>query len=77
MENIPFQDRVASVQIQDDNHLTQKTLGVLRKADEDVFTFQVETPETKNILTMRNVLSAIATLFDPLQFLAPFTEQKF
>ena len=64
---------MASLQIQDENLPAQKTLGVLWKADEDTFTFQVEIPETKGNLTKRGVLSSIATLFDPLQFLAPFT----
>ena len=38
------------------------------EAKRDVFTFQVQQP-----LANRNVLSSIASLFDPLQFLAPFT----
>ena len=51
-----------------------KTLGVMWEAKRDVFTFQVQQPLVDNKpLTNRNVLSAIASLFDPLQFLAPFT----
>ena len=73
LKDIPYEDKLASLQIEHGNLPAQKTLGVLWKAEEDVFTFQVEIPETKGNLTKRNVLSAIATLFDPLQFLAPFT----
>ncbi|XP_028416851.1 uncharacterized protein LOC114541063 [Dendronephthya gigantea] len=73
LKNVPFEDRSASLQINDENLPAQKTSGVLWKTKEDIFTFKVEIPETKGSLTKRNVLSAIATLFDPLQFLAPFT----
>jgi hypothetical protein len=40
-----------------------------------MFTFQVEITETRGNLTKRSVLSAIATLFDPFQFLARFIER--
>lgn len=44
------------------------------EAERDVFTFQVQQPLINNKApNKRNVLSAIASLFDPLQFLAPFT----
>lgn len=44
------------------------------EAERDVFTFQVQQPLINNkAQTKRNVLCAIASLFDPLQFLAPFT----
>ncbi len=73
LKDILYEDKLASLQIEHGNLPAQKTLGVLWRAEEDVFTFQVEIPETKGNLTKRNVLSAIATLIDPLQFLAPFT----
>ena len=41
-------------------------------AERDVFIFQVEPPDDSKAPTKRNVLSAVASLFDPLQFLAPF-----
>ena len=41
-------------------------------AETDTFTFQVKLP-TNSPPTKRNVLSCIASLFDPLQFLSPFT----
>ena len=45
---------------------------MLSKSQEDVFTFKVKRP-TESPTTKRNVLSTIATLFDLLQLLAPFT----
>ena len=44
------------------------------EAERDVFTFQVQQPLINDKApTKRHVLSAIASLFDPLQFSAPFT----
>ena len=51
---------------------TQKTLGVTWNAETDTFTFQVQ-PPTNSMSTKRSVLSCTASLFDPLQFLSPFT----
>ena len=51
----------------------QKSLGVWWLADQDVFTFKESAPENSMSYTKRNVLKKIATLFDPIGFLAPFT----
>jgi hypothetical protein len=40
---------------------------MIRKPENDVFTFDVEIPETKETTTKRQALRAISTLFDPLQ----------
>lgn len=66
LKEVPFEEKSASLQIEDENRLA----GVLWNA-EDVFTFKVDIREIKGNLTKRSVLSAIATLFDPLQCLAP------
>jgi hypothetical protein len=50
-----------------------KTLGVLWQADNDIFTFKTNPPDVNFKFTKRNFLSKIATLFDPLGFIAPFT----
>jgi hypothetical protein len=71
LKDVPYVDKLASLQIQDEDLLAHKTLGVLWKAEEDTFRFKVDVPETKGNQTKRSVLSAIAALFDPLQFLAP------
>ncbi|XP_078355671.1 uncharacterized protein LOC144640376 [Oculina patagonica] len=74
IEDIPKEDRLPTLAINKDDLPKTKTLGVMWEAQRDVFTFQVEQPlvDSKKP-TKRNVLSAIASLFDPLQFLAPFT----
>ena len=73
IEDIPPEDRLSSLEITGALLPTQKTLGVLWKADKDVFSFQAKAVEPCKTPTKRNVLSGIARLFDPLQFLAPFT----
>jgi len=50
-----------------------KTLGVTWLPEEDVFTFKANPPEETFQFTKRNFLRKIATLFDPIGFLAPFT----
>ena len=75
LEDVPEEDRQPGLEIREDGRPTGKvkTLGVTWKSENDVFTFNVEIPEIKEITTKREVLSAISTLFDPLQFLSPFT----
>ena len=72
IEEIPSDNRLPGVEITDKSLPTLKTLGVLWKSQEDAFTFKVKQPKEVDP-TKRNVLSAIATVFDPLQLLAPFT----
>lgn len=68
-----LEDRLSTLEISEDELPKTKTLRVMWEANKDVFTFQVEPPNVNKVPTKRNVLSAIAGLFDPLQFLAPFT----
>ena len=72
IEEIPSDNRLPGMEITDKSLPTLKTLGLLWKSQEDAFTFKVKQPKEEDP-TKRNVLSAIATLFDPLQLLAPFT----
>ena len=51
---------------------TVKTLGITWLPEQDVFTFKANPPEENFQLTKRNFLKRIATLFDPVGFLAPF-----
>jgi hypothetical protein len=75
LEDVPEEDRQPGLEIREDGRSTGKvkTLGVTWKSENDVFTFNVEIPEIKDITMKREVLSAISTLFDPLQCLSPFT----
>jgi len=50
-----------------------KTLGVLWCPMKDVFKFQVNLPTKSNDHTKRSFLRKIATLFDPLGLLLPYT----
>ena len=63
-----------TLELEKDNVPKNKTLGVMWEAKRDVSSFQVQKPLVgKKPLIKRNVLSAIASLFDSLQFLTPFT----
>ena len=68
-----LEDRLSTLEISKDELPKTKTLGVMWEANKDVFTFQVEPTNVNKVPTKRNLLSAIAGLFDPLHFLAPFT----
>ena len=73
LEKIPTEDRASEVDINKDPLPTVKTLGVTWLPQEDVFTFKANPPEETFQFTKRNFLKKIATLFDPVGFLAPFT----
>jgi hypothetical protein len=72
IESIAPSDRLSTLDFGKEETLKIKTLGVMWEAKEDVFTFQVKLPESSKPLTKRNVLSTIAAIYDPLQFLSPF-----
>jgi hypothetical protein len=73
LDGVPAAERLSNLKIEDPNNLSHKTLGVFWKASDDVFTFHVEDITSGKKATKRDVLRVIASLFDPLQFLAPFT----
>ncbi len=74
LNDIPVEDRLQSIEIREAEGSPKiKTLGVLWDAVNDVFTFCIQPPDPEMKLTKRNVLSTIATIFDPLQLLTPFT----
>jgi hypothetical protein len=70
--SIPESDRLSAVEINKEEPSKTKTLGVLCDPERDVFAFRVEPPDANKTPTKRNVLSAIAAVYDPLQFLSPF-----
>ncbi|XP_028404107.1 uncharacterized protein LOC114526786 [Dendronephthya gigantea] len=72
LENVPPTDRLPIVELSDGESPKTKTLGVLWEASCDVFIFKLKSPDPNIAPTKRTVLSAIASLYDPLQFLSPF-----
>ena len=73
LRDIPLQDRKAKVDLDADYLPSTKTLGVWWLSDQDVFTFRENAPSSDVKYTKRNFLKQIATHFDPIGFLAPFT----
>lgn len=73
LQEIPQLDRKSEVDLDKESLPTAKTLGVWWLAGQDVFTFRENAPDENMKYTKRNFLKKIATLFDPLGLLAPFT----
>ena len=69
---IPLGDRISELRLEEGELPSIKTLGVLWKAKEDVFSFKPNPPPANYLLTKRNILRKLATIFDPLGFLSPF-----
>ena len=74
LEEIPQEDQATGVKLEDSELPSVKTLGVHWNASDDVFTFIVKEINL-SFYTKRGLLSRIATLFDPLQFLAPYCHE--
>lgn len=72
LQHIPPEDRATELNLVLEDTPSIKTLGILWNAKEDEFTFKGNPPEDHRI-TKRSFLRKVATLFDPLGFLAPFT----
>ena len=73
LAEIPIEDRKAEVDLDRSQLPCAKTLGEWWLADQDVFTFKDSATENSMSYTKRNFLKKIATLFDPIGFLAIFT----
>ena len=73
LRDIPVEDRADNIHLEDGNMPTIKTLAVLWKSKEDVFTFQLVATLCDDNLTKRKVISLMSKIFDPLQILAPYT----
>ena len=72
LKNVPPEDQVTEMEIEGDHMYGAKTLGVIWLAHEDVFTFRFKPVEDGFVCSKRNVLKKVASLFDPLGFLAPY-----
>ena len=72
LEDIPVETRVANVDIEGSELPCMKALVVQWNAEVDVSTFLLKLPQGIKY-TKREFLKTLATLFDPLQMLAPST----
>ncbi len=73
MESIPVSEQASGVQdveLGSDELPVQMVLGVKWSANSDAFSFKVTLDEKP--ATRRGILSKVASVFDPLGFLAPF-----
>ncbi|XP_068720412.1 uncharacterized protein [Montipora capricornis] len=73
LQCIPTSDCATEVDLDSAKLPTVKTLGVLWCPMDDVFKFQVNLPGKSHNQTKRSFLKKIATLFDPLGQLSPYT----
>ncbi|XP_070531584.1 uncharacterized protein [Ptychodera flava] len=71
LEGIPEDECATGVKVKESELPSKKTLGTKWDAATDTFGFEF-TAQNVSIHTKRALLSRVATLFDPLQFLAPF-----
>ena len=75
LKQIPEVDRAQQLNIHDDKLPSTKALGMLWVADEDVLSFNKINTDVGTSFTKRKFLKVLATVFDPLGFLAPFVIQ--
>ncbi|XP_064650007.1 uncharacterized protein LOC135501694 [Lineus longissimus] len=75
LAEIPMEDRASQISLDGGELPSVKTLGVMWKAEEDIFTFEPKPVEDDFKLTKRNFLRKIAAVFDPLGFIAPYVMQ--
>ena len=73
LKEVPQEDRLSKVDFNHEDLPSTKTLGVVWIAEADVFTFKTKPPQTDLPLTKRNVLKNVATLFDSLGLVTPYT----
>ena len=72
LAEIPQQDRAKEISLEENQLPTTKALGVMWKADTDTLCFKTKVPEKEVNITKRQFLKILASLFDPLGFLAPY-----
>ena len=73
LKGIPIQDRKSEVDLVTEQLPSAKTLVVWWIADQNMFTFRENAPDKDMKYTKRNFVKKIATLFDPIGQLAPFS----
>ena len=73
LNKIPVKDGIQEVDLDKGVLRSVKTLGVVWIAGEDDFMFKTSFLEQKDKFTKQEFLKRIATIFDPLGFVSPFT----
>ena len=73
LQNIPTADHAVAVDLDKGKLPSVKTLGVLWSPQTDEFMFSFNCPDEGFEITKRSFLKKIASLFDPLGLLMPFT----
>ena len=73
LKKIPEMDRASEVDLDGGYLPSVKTLGLVWAADPDQFSFNVNLVDENLEISKRNFLKKIATLFDPLGFITPYT----
>jgi len=73
LEHIPQENRAREVDLTKGELPNTKTLGMTWIPEDDILTFQCHECETDNECTKRKFLKRIATVFDPLGCLIPYT----
>ena len=72
LAEIPDEDRASEIVINDGQNPMTKTLGIAWNSQTDEFKISTSKGSQPQ-LTKRNILRKIATIFDPLGFVSPFT----
>ena len=72
LRDVPVEDRVVNVNIEESELPCMKALGVQWNVETDMFTFKLNPPQDV-VYTKRGFLKKLAMLFGPLEMLAPFT----
>lgn len=72
LENIPEEDRAMQINLETGYLPKTKALGVSWKAETDMFTFSLNKVSLQAKVTKRNLLKAVASMFDPLGFISPY-----
>ncbi|XP_064619459.1 uncharacterized protein LOC135482907 [Lineus longissimus] len=72
---ITDEDRASEINLEEGYLPSEKVLGVLWKAEEDAFAYQLTPPAADLKLTKRSLLRRIATIFDPLGLMSPYVIQ--
>ncbi len=74
LDGVAAEDRAVGIlEVNDSSLPSIKTLGIRWDADPDCFGFAAQKIVAPETVTKRTLLSRVATLFDPLQWLAPFS----